>query len=37
MLLNLEKDPIHLEEKKVGNLQIKGKPATVKQKSFINK
>ena len=37
MSLNLEKDPIQLEEKKVGNLQIKGKPATVKQKSFINK
>lgn len=37
MSLNLEKDPVQLEIKKVGNLQIKGKPAKVKQKSFINK
>ena len=37
MSLNLEKDPVQLEIKKVGNLQIKGKPAKVKQKSFMNK
>ena len=37
MLLNSEKDAIHLEEKKVGNLQSKRKPAKVKQKSLINR